>query len=267
MRIAWDLDHSLAIHHGYAESIFTPLRRSLLQMTEALAAFGKVGWGADLLDAGCGLGGPAFWLAEKRQCQVWGITINPREQERAGHQARAKGLHSQTQFRVEDFTATSFPDASFDVVWALESVVHALDRPAFCREAFRLLRPGGRFLVGDLFAREEPFSPREAPMVRRWLDPVCVEHLPTLAAFREMLTAAGFQHLRDLDITDKVWPSVWRQYYGSFALRLMTWYFRTFWPGHPTYEERPYRYPYWQYHTYRMGFWHYALLSSEKPMS
>jgi len=62
-------------------------------------------------------------------------------------------------FQVEDAKALSFADASFDCVYSNTVMHHIPDPVPYLKEAFRVLKPGGAFLVRDLF---RPPTPGEA---------------------------------------------------------------------------------------------------------
>ena len=70
-----------------------------------------------------------------------GITLSPKQVERAGQLAAERGLGN-VSFRVMNALAMEFSDDSFDLVWACESGEHMPDKRAYVQEMVRVLKPG-----------------------------------------------------------------------------------------------------------------------------
>jgi len=85
-----------------------------------------------VLDAGCGVGGSAIWLAREKGAHVTGITITPHQVDAANKNAQRHKVADKVRFERRDFTATGYPDASFDVVWAWNRCVTPRTRPISC---------------------------------------------------------------------------------------------------------------------------------------
>src|SRR5512134_1724903 len=67
-------------------------------------------------------------------------------------------------FARSDLASLDLPDQTVDVVISNCTINHAPDKEAVYREIFRILRPGGRFVVADVIAeRELPAPVREDP--------------------------------------------------------------------------------------------------------
>ena len=92
------------------------------------------------------------------------------------------------------------PDASVDVVISNCVINLAADKGAVLREAFRVLRPDGRFAVADMIALEEL-----APEAKRRLDlwAGCIAGTISIDAYAEGLRAAGFEAV-DIEVTREV---------------------------------------------------------------
>ncbi len=179
-------------------------------MNAALAARVGIPRGARILDAGCGVGGSAIWLARTFDVQVIGITPVSSQVERARGFGVERGVSDRVRFAKEDYLHTSFPDASFDVVWAVESICHAADKAAFYREARRLLRPGGRLGIVEYLRTARPLPDRGEVLLHSWLSGWAIPDIATAAEHREWATASGFDEIALIDITPQVRPSLAR---------------------------------------------------------
>lgn len=108
---------------------------------------GRIRGAGDVLELGCGYGRVAFALAGVAD-HVVGIDTAPESIDLA---RRLAGAGSRCEFLVMDATATSFPDASFDVVVCVQNGICAfgVDRAALVCEAARVCRAGGRVLFSS----------------------------------------------------------------------------------------------------------------------
>ncbi|HEY2326433.1 MAG TPA: methyltransferase domain-containing protein [Gaiellaceae bacterium] len=147
------------------------------------------------LDVGCGPGGgPASWLSHRARSYV-GVDVS----HAAVDTARSAGLDVR---HIDDASALPFPDGSFDVVTCIEVLEHLVAPVDAARQALRVLRPGGRFLVTvpnvaywrrrvdlALLGRWNPLGDDQSAQ-RPWRDP----HLRFFgeANLRAMLAEAGF---------------------------------------------------------------------------
>jgi tocopherol O-methyltransferase len=213
----WFSRESLAMHFGYYDATVRSHDASLLKMNEVLAQAAQIKPSECVLDAGCGYGGSAIWLARKLGCRVTGVTLVPRQVERARWFAHQHQVADLVHFERMDFTQTIYPDASFDVVWALESVVHTDRKAAFVQEAYRLLRPGGRLVISEYFLRERPpLSLEERLMLSPWLEGWAMAGLLTPGEYGKLFAASGFGRMHQEDLTDHVRRSV--THLGKLAL-------------------------------------------------
>ncbi|HEY6064002.1 MAG TPA: methyltransferase domain-containing protein, partial [Chitinophagaceae bacterium] len=187
---SWDLNNSLAIHYGYWDDKVRSFPQSLLRMNEVMMEAAAIKRTDKVLDAGCGVGGSSIFLATALGCPVTGITLCEKQEQQATANAKQKGVEKLVGFRVMDYCDTDFPDASFDVVWGCESICYADDKHRFVKEAYRLLKPGGRLVVADGFVTMSEYNDRL--VIRKWLAGWQVKSLESPSRFNNLLSLEGF---------------------------------------------------------------------------
>lgn len=112
--------------------------------------------GATVLDIGCGAGGASIALVENHGAGEV-IGIDPMDHLIQYCRSRAERLGFSDRVRYELMAvagALDFDDASFDAVFSKDALLHAADKDTAFSELSRVLRPGGRLLIGDWFRGE-----------------------------------------------------------------------------------------------------------------
>jgi SAM-dependent methyltransferase len=99
-----------------------------------------------LVDLGCGMGGPALWVAAHTNCSLIGVDVSPVAVFQATARAAELGLSDRARFIVGTFADTGLASGSADGVMSEDTLQYAPDKRAALREAARILRPGGRFV-------------------------------------------------------------------------------------------------------------------------
>jgi sterol 24-C-methyltransferase len=195
--------------------------------------------GMRVLDVGCGVGGPAREIAKFTGAHVTGLNNNDYQIERATHYAAKEGLSDQLDFVKGDFMQMSFPDNSFDAVYAIEATVHAPSLEGIYSEIFRVLKPGGVFgvyewLMTDAYDNEN-IRHRE---IRLGIE--IGDGISNMCKIQEALDAmktAGFEMILNEDLADRpdalpwYWPIAGELRYMQsmkdlFTVVRMTWWGR-----------------------------------------
>jgi ubiquinone/menaquinone biosynthesis C-methylase UbiE len=169
-------------------------RAASLEIIDALELTDR----SHVLDLGSGLGGPARTLAELTGCTVTGIDLTPEFCEVATTLSEWTGLSDRTRFQVGDATATGLTDASVDAALTVHVAMNIPDKLALCAEAFRVLRPGGRFVVYDVLQGEGGEVRYPVP----WARDTSTSFLATTDGMRAVLTKAGFEVVSEVDSSD-----------------------------------------------------------------
>ncbi len=199
--LVWTNGDNLALHFGYQDGSPLSHSASLFNANKALADAIALIPGERVLDAGCGLGGSSFWLAERRGAVTTGIALGIDQVFSAKREAKRRGLSKLTSFAVADFQHLPFANAAFDVVWTQESLCHAPDKAAFFEEAYRVLRRGGRIVIADFFLRSRTMSSASHAVLQGWLEGWKIPHLWTPAEHSNAAKSSGFSNVLVRDVT------------------------------------------------------------------
>lgn len=176
------------IHIGLYESDDEPIaqasRKTVRRMVDLVGAIGP---DQDVLDLGAGYGGSMRYVAERFGCRCVALNLSEVENERAREMNREAGLSDRVDVVDGDFTSLAYPDESFDLLWSQDAFLHSGDRAQVCREAARVLKPGGRLVFTDPMQADHVPGDRLKPIYERL-------HLASLgspAFYRETLGSFG----------------------------------------------------------------------------
>ncbi len=191
---------------GWGSSFhFAPRRRgesfkaSLLRHQHYLGDRLSLKPGMQVLDVGCGVGGPMGNLARHFGAGFVGINNNTYQIERAKHHTR--DVASLCRFIHGDYMRIPEDDDSYDAAFAIESMPHAPDKASAFREVLRVLRPGACF-AGYEWCLTDDFDSANQEHLRIENDIMEGDALPRIASISEIcdaLRAAGFELLEAED--------------------------------------------------------------------
>jgi tocopherol O-methyltransferase len=204
-QLATQAHSPLSLHYGYWNKQTSGQKEALINLDRKVAKVARIRQQDLILDAGCGFGGSAFFLANKYQCRVEGITLSEKEVHFARARAAEYQLNDHVHFSVGNFTSTNFPDETFDVVWAIESVCHAPEKLTFLTEAYRILKPKGRLVVADYFGNRRLCGTKN-DWLQKWAACVAIPGFEYFPDFIDKITKAGFSRIASTNVTGNIAP-------------------------------------------------------------
>jgi SAM-dependent methyltransferase len=112
--------------------------------------------GDKVLDAGCGVCGPAIYFAKKNRISIDAITNSVEQIETAQELIYKNKLGKQIQLHLNDFhhIEKMFQPKSFDKILFLESFGHSESKGALLSASYNLLKLDGTLYIKDYFAAE-----------------------------------------------------------------------------------------------------------------
>lgn len=146
-----------------------------------------------VLDVGCGLGKTAIAVAKHLDkgkvigIDIWNkMEILGNSPQRAYENAESEGVRGRVEFQAGNVVDIPFSDNSFDLVTAgsvLNNLERESDRVKSLKEIYRVLRPGGRFLLMEPLRNLRGFF---------LFTPFGFLHLSTKETWLRLLSGAGF---------------------------------------------------------------------------
>ncbi len=281
------------MHYGFDRDL-PPGGNPTEHMVRYLARLAGISKGERMLDAGCGVGGSSIFLSRELGCRSVGITLVESQARLArgfassarsfaniahGSSSNAQGtiiepggsvsepdgsiIEPDARFVVNDFHAPAFKPASFDIVWAVESFDHAVDKEAWVRTMYSLLKPGGRLIIADGFRARAPASATQADSYASFLSGWAVPHLCSADELESYGAAAGFELRHREDISADVMPHARAIFRFGLIFIPLRWLLQKLRLTSPEKLGNAYA-TYYQYRTLKQGLWNYGVFCFHK---
>ncbi|CAG7921937.1 unnamed protein product [Penicillium olsonii] len=160
--------------------------------------------GQRILDVGCGTGKTTMQIATTYDVHVTGITVSHHQIELAQAKYKSGENSGEVRFEFANAMELPYPDVSFDGAYAIESFLHMNDRLKAMQHISRVLRPGSRLIIADLYL-DRPCP--ESKAMALYYEMFKLVTLPTGDDLQNFLQLAGFKVLDFTDIRANILPS------------------------------------------------------------
>lgn len=196
-------DIHIGLYRDEHEAIADASRRTVETMANRLASADET---TRILDLGAGYGGSGRYLADRFGCRVTCLNLSETQNALNRELTEAAGLADRVSVVYGDFENIPEPDASFDVVWSQDAILHSGDRTRVIDEVRRVLVPGGQFIFTD------PMQSDDCPdgVLQPILDRIQLSTLGSFGFYRAELCARGFEENHREPLTDQLRMHYWR---------------------------------------------------------
>ncbi len=151
-----------------------------------------------VLDVGCGLGGPARFVAQRFKCRVSGIDLTSDYVETGNRLCNWVGLGDSVELRRSSALSMPFQDRMFDAAYMIHVGMNIDDKESLCVEVSRVLRPGSRFAIYDVMRTAEGELTYPVP----WATTPASSSVAAAERYKQSLQRAGFEILSERNRRD-----------------------------------------------------------------
>jgi ubiquinone/menaquinone biosynthesis C-methylase UbiE len=144
-------DEYIMLHYPYFKNKSDSLYQGQKNLTDYCITLLEPFENKDILEIGCGNGTQCIYIQEKcNPLKITGVDLDPNNIEIANSEKTRKQLSNIEYYLGDAQTLTMIKDKTIDVVFNIESALHYPDKTAFLKQVYRVLKPGGQYVITDI---------------------------------------------------------------------------------------------------------------------
>ena len=147
------------LHMGLFRDSSEPLLDAQMRAKRHMADAAGLSAGRTVIEAACGVGSTARFLAQTYGATVHATNIAEAQLAEGRELTKEAGLSHLVDFRYADYHELPFDTASCDAWWCQEALLYSVDKRRVLEEAIRVVRAGGRLILSDLLLAESVTGP------------------------------------------------------------------------------------------------------------
>lgn len=168
----------------------------------------------DLLDIGCGNGVVALYVADHYSVNsVIGVDVNSNNVKIANEEKKKRNKNNVKFIEGDAQNLSQINSNSIDIIINIESAFHYPQKELFIDEIYRILKPGGQFVIADILT-----TSKENMLLKGWKKKMNYYHW-SFAKYRDAFDRSNLKLYSNDDITDKVISGfkMYKKYFNEFS--------------------------------------------------